>query len=80
MIVGTKFCIFGPIRRNIKHKYIVPAKNSHLKVSGGGKGKLQSEQYIPHKEREREREEEERERERCMELGGGGRGRMRGRE
>ncbi len=31
MIAGTKFYVFEPILRNIKH-YIVPAKNSHLKV------------------------------------------------
>ena len=30
-IAGIKFCILGPIRRNIKH--LVPAKNSHLKVT-----------------------------------------------
>ena len=48
--------------------YIVVSKWSimdwEINISGGGKGKLQSEQYIPHKERETG--EEERERERCM--------------
>ena len=30
MIAGTKFCVFGPTCRNIKHQY--SQKNSHLKV------------------------------------------------
>jgi hypothetical protein len=44
MLVGIKFCIFGPIYKNINHWYI-PARNSPLKqecthdfASGGGGG------------------------------------------
>ena len=32
LFAGTKFFVFGPIRRHIK-RYIVPTKISHLKVA-----------------------------------------------